>query len=346
MRRHRFEDRLVAEASPRVAARLARLGGGAPWAASGPDPVVTAPAAAGVPVAQSSPPPAPSLQARPRSISSALVPWAGNRAAAASAASTSPRPGYVVGAASERHSGESAVMQQAAMVSVPTRWRAVAASPSNGNVAPETRWRIWRDASAALVAFALVALVLLGGDLLRLPAGPPPVTPAVVVAVLTPSLPPRPTPVAVAVAPEAQPPLSTATPIPATPTPAPTPPVTGFGGPQHQSAVTPHPRPRPTPRPKPRPTPTPPTPVAAFVCSLTNVPVGTPVTCEVPVDNGPKATYDWTISFDGGPFTLASTSAILMETFDTPGQYTIQLVVTRAGVSAPGSGVIQVDPAP
>ena len=168
----------MAEATPRVNARLAglRLGIGpessAPFDAPAPAPAA-AMATATTPEAFIPPTPA----ARPRSISSALVPWAGARAAASRAASVAVTHAYSV------HPGEAAIMRRAPMALDGDLWRSQDMPGDSGRAPADPRWRMWRDASAALVAFALVGLVFVGGDLLRLPSGPQPGGNAVVAAV-------------------------------------------------------------------------------------------------------------------------------------------------------------------
>ncbi len=274
-RRRRAEDRLVSEAAPRVNARLARLGG-----ALDPEPPVPAAAPmAAAAIAQPAPVAAPVMSSptpRPRSISSALIPWAGARAGTAAAASVAVAPAY------GRHSGEAAVMQRAAMTVGPGLWGPESDPGSVARLPADPRWRMWRDASAALVAFALVGLVLVGGDLLRLPVGPLPPTPGLVAQVGQPSSAPTPTAIALV-----DPPVATDPPVLITPSPAPlivtppptaaaTPPETGPSCPSHAS-----PRAQTTADAAKHPTPPPLDP--AFFCDTYAPVVLVPVTCQVPM---------------------------------------------------------------
>ena len=178
----------MAEATPRVHARLAGLRGGD---AAEPAASINAPAMAPAMAVAAAPAPEmvlPPTPARPRSISSALVPWAGARAAASRAASVAVTHGY------DLRSGEASIMRRAPTAVDGHLWRSQELQGPGGRPPADPRWRMWRDASAALVAFALVGLVLLGGDLLRLPSGPPPATPGLV-ALADSSTPPTPAPV-------------------------------------------------------------------------------------------------------------------------------------------------------
>jgi hypothetical protein len=315
-RRRHAEDRLVAEASPRVHARLAGLRGGVAPQPSAPNyaPEIVRP---------------PTPVARPRSISSALVPWAGARAAASRAASVAVTHGY------DLRSGEASIMRRAPMALDADLWRSQELQGPGGRPPADPRWRMWRDASAALVAFALVGLVLLGGDLLRLPSGPAPATPGLAaVAMAGPTT--RPTRVP---APTADPSVSLDPFVLTTPTPGPTatpapaaaatPPDTG-----PTAHATPPPTKRPTPTPKRTPRPTP-TLDAAFFCN-TYTPVAlVTIHCQV-ADNGGTVTYQWLASDDGGSTFHAvpdNTHQTLDVSFAVPGYYSLEVQVTRGSTT-------------
>lgn len=334
-RRRHFEERLVAEATPRVTARLAGLRGDI-----GPEPSVPfdAPTTAPAPAMATAAAPesfiAPVPAARPRSISSALVPWAGARAAASRAASVAVTHAYSV------HPGEAAIMRRAPMALDGDLWRSQDMPGETGRAPADPRWRMWRDASAALVAFALVGLVLVGGDLLRLPSGPPPGGAGLVAAAVTPG----PTTASVGVvAPTTEPSISPDPLVLITPTPGPvvtprpvtvpavqpTPPLT--------VDRTPAPTPRPTPRPTPKPTPKPtPSLDAAFYCDTYTPAALQPDTCTVATSNSGKVQYRWLVSDDGGatyaPVPKGDGRSVSL-TFALPGYYYVEVTVTRGTTS-------------
>jgi len=328
----------VAEATPRVHARLAGLRGGGgvePPAPTYAPVMAQAAAMAAVSVPQA--PIAPTAAARPRSIASALVPWAGARAGASAAASVAVRHAYGL------RSGEASIMRRAPMALTGDLWRAD--EPPGGTQAtpPDPRWRMWRDASAALVAFALVGLVFVGGDLLRLPAGPPPSTPGLAVAVRAgPSSAPKASEATIPdpAVPQEAPVLTTPTPGPVVThapvsTPAATPPLTG-------PHTTPRPTPKPTPKPTPRPTPVP--LQAGFICPPPLI-AGIEMTCQLPIGNGPGVTYQWSVGTDLDSLSPVSTASVLHYTFATPDFYYVQLVVSRGGKSAQSYAAFDVGPA-
>lgn len=283
------------------------------------------PAPSPVPVAVM-PPIAP---ARPRSISSALVPWAGSRAAASRAATVAVTHAAV-------RPGEAAIMRRAPMALDGDLWRSQEMPGRGGRPPADPRWRMWRDASAALVAFALVGLVLVGGDLLRLPVGPLPPTPGLAAVVTQPSATPTPTAVAVAdpTAMRDPPVLVTQSPTPFVATPAPTPapvatpPLTG---------PTPRPTPKPTPRPTPKPTPKPtPSLDPAFYCDTYTPAALQTVTCQVATSNGGTVTYQWLVSDDGTtyqPVDAGPDGRSVSLSFPLPGYYYLEVTLTRGQTS-------------
>jgi hypothetical protein len=333
-RRRHAEERLVAEATPRVTARLAGLRGGIGPESSVPfDAPAMAPAPAMAAAApESFIPPVPA--ARPRSISSALVPWAGARAAASRAASVAVTHAYPV------HPGEAAIMRRAPMALDGDLWRSQDMPGETGRAPADPRWRMWRDASAALVAFALVGLVLVGGDLLRIPTGPLPPTPGLAAAVSQPSAAPTPTAVAVADPSGPQYPLVLITPTPGpvvapvlVPAADPTPPLTVDRTPPPTPRPTPKPTPRPTPKPTPKPTPS---LDPAFYCDTYNPPALQALTCQVATSNGGTVGYQWLVSDDGSayrPVDLGPDGRSVSLTFALPGYYYVEVVLTRGSTS-------------
>ncbi len=312
----------MAEATPRVTARLAGLRGGI-------DPESAVPFDA--------PPMAPVPAMRPRSISSALVPWAGARAAASRAASVAVAPAYPL------HPGEASIMRRAPMALDGDLWRSQDMPGDPGRAPADPRWRMWRDASAALVAFALVGLVLVGGDLLHLPSGPQPRNAGPVAAQLAPERTSAPTPLVAAADPSVSldPPILTtpspgpiATPVPVTvPAADPTPPLTVDRTPPPTHRPTPKPTPRPTPQPTPKPTP----PLdPAFYCDTYTPTALIPDSCTVAATNGGTVSYQWLISDDGvtyAPADLGPDGRSVSLTFALPGYYYVEVVLTRDSTS-------------
>ncbi len=325
----------MAEATPRVHARLAGLRGGAVTEPLAP---INAPAMASATAMAAATAPemvfSPTPPARPRSISSALVPWAGARAAASRAASVAVTHGY------DLRSGEASIMRRAPMALDADLWRSQEMQGPGARPPADPRWRMWRDASAALVAFALVGLVLLGGDLLRLPSGPPPATPGLAADVTHAS--PTPTPTTVAIV---DPTVLPDTPVLTTPTPGPTatpepaaaatPPLTG---PTAHPIAPPTKRPTPTPKPTPRPTAS---LEPAFVCD-TYTPVALQaIHCQVVAGNGGTVTYEWLASGDGTTYQAVSggSGASVSLSFAVPGYYYLEVILKR------GSTTVTSDPA-
>lgn len=340
----------MAEASPRVNARLAALRSSAGLEPSAPmnapamAPAATMAAATAVEAVM-----APTAAARPRSISSALVPWAGARAAASGAASVAVTHPYAL------RRGEAAIMQRAPMAVSGDLWRSQDMPGLTGQATADPRWRMWRDASAALVAFALVGLVLVGGDLLRLPTGPQPGAAGLVAAAVTPGRTTAPTAIAIA-ARTPDPSVSLAPLVLTTPTPGsivtpapvtvpaagPTPPLTGPRPP----ASTPKPTPRPTPKPTPRPTPS--LDPAFFCDNYAPVPLQQ-ISCEVATSNGGPVAYQWFVSDDGTTYHPVSDGAgrSVSLSFAVPGYYYVKVILTRGSTSVPSDpAAITVGPLP
>lgn len=326
----------MAEASPRVNARLAGLRSGLGLEPSAPmNAPAWAPAAAMAAATAAETVMAPTPAARPRSISSALVPWAGARAAASRAASVAVTHPYA-----PRH-GEAAIMQRAPMAVSAALWRSQDMPGLTDRASADPRWRMWRDASAALVAFALVGLVLVGGDFLRLPTGPQPGAPGLVAAAVTPGRTTAPTAIAPAT-PDATvslEPLVVTTPTPGpigppapvtVPAAGPTPPLTGPRPP----APTPKPTPRPTPKPTPRPTPS---LDPAFFCDNYTPVALHQITCEVATSNGGPVAYQWFVSDDGTTYHPVSDGAgrSVSLSFAVPGYYYVKVILTRGSTSVP-----------
>ncbi|MFI5291946.1 MAG: PKD domain-containing protein [Candidatus Limnocylindrales bacterium] len=213
-----------------------------------------------------------------------------------------------------------------------------------------SRRRVWRDASAALIAFAAMGLVVL----IALPdQGPPPPAATDVAVVVTPDATGTPAATEPAVALAASP-LPTRMAV-ALPTERPTPtlpvtvtprPVQRVAAPRATSRPTPKPTPRPTPKPPkatpkptPRPTPVPP-PIARFTWTI---PGGAGSTT-VAFDNNSK-TYgvaaDWLWEFGDGDTSGAKNPAA--HAFPGSGCYVVSLTVSTSGGSDTLSKPIGVD---
>ncbi|MGZ3640750.1 MAG: hypothetical protein ACXVAI_00615 [Candidatus Limnocylindrales bacterium] len=199
---------------------------------------------------------------------------------------------------------------------------------------PEDRQRrLGRDASAALVAIAVLGLVLIGANMLQLPSGSPgPTGPRLVAGLASPvATPDDPLPSA-----SSSPIPSLITPSPGlTPKPvavapaSPTPPVTRVIDPTHR------PTPAPTPKPTPTPTPTPTPPVAAFIGPATGI-VGVPVAFTN--QSTPGSSAKWYVDD-----VLVGSTWDLAYAFEA-GDHQVTLVVTRSGKSDDYVGFIRVDP--
>jgi hypothetical protein len=195
----------------------------------------------------------------------------------------------------------------------------------------DRRRRMGRDASAALVAIAVLGLVLIGANMLQLPSGSPgPTGPRLVAGLASPvattddplpsaSSPPIPSLITPS-------PGLTRQPVAVVP-PSPTPPVTRVIDPTH--------KPTPTPTPKPVPTPSPTPPVAAFAGPATGI-VGVPVAFTN--QSTPGSSAKWYVDGD-----LVGNTWDLAYAFEV-GDHQVRLVVTRSGKSDDYVGFIRVDP--
>lgn len=237
----------------------------------------------------------------------------------------------VPGASAEALPGVAPALDRPAVAAVVTTPEAV---PSGAVVvaprpAPDlpqvmaSRRRVWRDASAALVVFACIGLVVV----LAVPAvgRPTPTPPGTAVAAVTTSPPTATIEVTLPAVALASIPLPPRVEV-ALPTEAPTPtlPVTQTARPTDRVAIvhaTPRPTPRRTPKPTPKPTPIPP-PVAKFTCSFQP-----PMT--VAVDSTSKYAKKSRWDFGDGTPTVSGAHPS-PHTYSDSGLYPVKLTVTNA----------------
>jgi hypothetical protein len=205
-------------------------------------------------------------------------------------------------------------------------------------VALASRRRVWRDATAGLVVFACIGLVLVfalptAGRPVHVPTAPPtevavasdaPTDAATLPAI---AFAPSPLPTRVEIVLPTEVPTPT---LPVTKTPRPTERVTTAA--RAAPPPTPRPTPKPTAKPKPKPTPMP-QPIARFGCSFQGgLTVGFDSTSRY------ATSYAWDFDGDG-----TSGAADPTHTFSGSGGYRVSLTVTNASGSDSATKFIDLD---